>query len=177
MKIGVGSKNKTKVLAVAEILKDYPMFDGAEVEGVNVDVELFGHPKNLDEVVAGAVDRAKQARKGRDYGFGIESGLMAVPQSKSGHMEIAVCAIYDGTQVHMGTSAAYEWPKAVVDGILNKGLDGSQAIKAAGLTHHEKIGEHEGFVGVFTKGRINRTTYNKAAVQMALMHLENPEHY
>ena len=72
---------------------------------------------------------------------------------------------------------AEEWPKKVIDGILNKGLDGSQAMKASGLTQHEKLGEHEGFVGIFTKGRMNRTQYNKAAIVMALMHLENPEHF
>jgi inosine/xanthosine triphosphatase len=177
MKVGVGSKNATKVNAVAEILKDYPMFDGAEVEGVAVNVDQFGHPKSLDETVAGAVDRAKQAYVGHDYGFGIESGLMAVPQTKSGYMEVAICAIYDGKQIHMGLSQAYEWPKKVIEAILHQGLDGSQAMKAAGLTQHEKLGEHEGFVGVFAKGRTNRTEYNKGAVIMALMHLENPEHF
>ncbi|MEK7601607.1 MAG: inosine/xanthosine triphosphatase [Patescibacteria group bacterium] len=177
MRIGVGSKNKTKVNAVAEILRDYPMFAGAEVVGVDVKVEQFGHPKSLDETVSGAVDRAKQAFKNNDYGFGIESGLMKVPQTKSGYMEVAVCAIYDGEQIHMGLSQAYEWPKKVIEAIVNLGMDGSQAMKATGLTQHEKLGEHEGFVGVFTKGRSNRTEYNKAAVVMALMHLENPEHY
>ena len=177
MKIGVGSKNKTKVDAVAEILSEYPMFDGADVEGVIVNIDEFGHPKSLEETVTGAVDRAKQAQEGYDFGFGIESGLMKVPQTKSGYMEVAVCAIFDGRQIHMGLSQAYEWPKKVLDGILNKGLDGSQAMKAAGLTQHEKLGEHEGFVGIFTKGRMNRTQYNKAAIVMALMHLENPEHF
>ncbi len=176
MKIGVGSKNKTKVGAVEDILKDYPMFLGAAVEGVEINIEQFGHPKNLEETVAGAVDRARQAYVGHDYGFGIESGLMHVPQTKSGYMEVAVCAIYDGTQIHMGLSQAYEWPKKVLDKIL-EGMDGSQAMKATGLTLHEKVGEHEGFVGVFAKGRTNRTEFNKGAVIMALMHLENPEHY
>ncbi len=177
MKVGVGSKNKTKVDAVAEALRDYPMFVDAEVNGVDVAIEQFGHPKSLDETVAGAVDRAKQAQVGHNYGFGIESGLMKVPQTKSGYMEVAVCAIYDGNQIHMGLSQAYEWPKAVLDGILNNGLDGSQALKAAGITHKEKLGEHEGFVGLFSKGRTNRTEYNKGAIIMALMHLENPEHF
>ena len=177
MKVGVGSKNKTKVDAVADILVDYPMFRGVEVVGVDVHIEQFGHPKSLDETVAGAVDRAKQAYVGQDYGFGIESGLMQVPQTKTGYMEVAVCAIFDGSQIHLGLSQAYEWPKKVLDGILHQGLDGSQAMKAAGLTQHEKLGEHEGFVGIFAKGRTNRTEYNKGAVMMALMHLENPEHY
>jgi len=177
MKVGVGSNNKTKVDAIIEVLKDYPMFDGAEVEGIAIKVDQFGHPKSIDETVAGAVDRAKQAFVGHDYGFGIESGLMKVPQTKSGYMEVAVCAIFDGKQIHMGLSQAYEWPKKVLDKIINEGMDGSQAMKAAGLTQHEKLGEHEGFVGIFTRGRTNRTEYNKAAVVMALMHLENPEHF
>lgn len=176
MKIGIGSKNKTKVNAVIEVLHDYPMFSGAEIEGVDVKIEQFGHPKSLDETVSGAVDRAKQAYIGHNYGFGIESGLMAVPQTKSGYMEVAVCAIYDGKQIHMGLSQACEWLKKAIEAILN-GMDGSQAMKAVGLTEHEKLGEHEGLVGVFTKGRTNRTEYNKTAVVMALMHLENPEHY
>lgn len=177
MKVGIGSKNKTKVNAVSDLLKDYPMFKGADVFSVNIKVEEFGHPKNIDETVAGAINRAKQAQKDNDYGFGIEGGLMAVPQTKSGYMEVAVCAIYDGKQVHMGLSQACEWPKKAIEGILHKGLDGSQAMKAAGFTQHEKLGEHEGLVGIFTKGRTNRTDFNKGAVLMALMHLENPEHY
>lgn len=176
MKVGVGSKNRTKVQAVADLLESYPMFNGAEVEGVEVKVEQFGHPKSLAETVDGAIDRAKQAQESRDYGFGIESGLMEVPHTKSGYMEVAVCAIYDGKDIHMGLSQAYEWPKKVITAIL-AGMDGSQAMKAAGLTQHDKLGEHEGFVGIFAKGRTNRTEYNKAAVVMALMHLENPEHY
>lgn len=177
MKIGVGSKNRTKVDAVAEVLKDYPMFDGAEVRGMDIQIEEFGHPKNLEETVAGAVDRAKQAYIGNEYGFGIEAGLMDVPQTKSGYMDVAVCAIFDGKQIYLGLSPACEWPRKVIDGILNKGLDGSQAMKAAGLTFHEKAGEQNGFVGLFTKNRIDRKGYNKLAVMMALMHLENPEHY
>lgn len=177
MKIGIGSKNRTKVNAVAETLKDYPMFDGAEFISVDVKVEEFGHPKNIDETVAGAIDRAKQAYEHNDYGFGIEGGLMAVPHTKTGFMEVAVCAIYDGEQIHMGLSQACEWPKKVIGGILNKGLDGSQAMKEAGFTDQEKIGEHGGMIGIFSKGRTNRTEFNKGAIVMAMIHLENPEHF
>ena len=177
MKIGVGSKNKTKVNAVADLLRDYPMFLGAEVVGVDVKVEEFGHPKNIKETVEGAINRAKQAFINHDYGFGIEGGLMEVPHTKSGYMEVAACAIFDGEKVHIGFSQACEWPRGVIDGILNKGMDGSQAMKALGLTHHEKLGEHGGMIEILTKGRMNRTDFNKSAVAMALIHLENPEHY
>ena len=177
MKIGVGSKNKTKVRAVAEAFKGSTMFGSADIAGIDVKIEQFGHPKTLEETVAGAVDRAKQAYIGHDYGVGIESGLMLVPQTKTGYMEVAACVIYDGKDMHVGLSQAYEWPKKVLDKILYEKLDGSQAMKVAGITDKEKLGEHEGFVGVMTKGRMDRTDYNKGAVMMALLCLENPEHY
>lgn len=177
MKVGVGSKNKTKVKAVEDVLKEYPLFDAAEVVGIAVQVEEFGHPKNINETVAGAIDRAKQAWEGNEYGFGIEGGLIEVPYSKTGYMEVAACAIFDGQQIHLGLSPACEWPKSVIDGILNKGMDGSQAMKAAGLTKEEKLGENKGFIHLVTKGRMDRTAFNKAAITMALIHLENPELY
>ena len=177
MKVGVGSKNRTKVSAVEEALREYPMFDSAEIRGVAVHIEEFGHPKSIDDTVAGAIDRAKQAWEGHDYGFGIEGGLIQVPHSKTGYMEVAACAIFDGEQVHLGLSPGCEWPKEVIDGILHKGLDGSQAMKAAGITSEEKLGEHKGFIDIVTKGRMDRTAFNKAAIMMALVHLENPEYY
>jgi len=178
MKIGIGSKNKTKINAVAELLKNYPLiFQDAEVIGVNIYIEEFGHPKNIKETVEGAINRAKQAYLNNDFGFGIEGGLMEVPYTKSGYMEVAVCAIFDGKQIHLGLSQAWEWPKKVINGILYEGMDGSQATKEYGLTNSEKVGENGGMTEILTKGRMNRTDFNKSAISMALIHLENPEYY
>lgn len=177
MKIGVGSKNKTKVDAVVAAIADYSMFTTAVVIGVPVEVEEFGHPKNIEETVSGAVSRAKQAWEGNDYGFGIEGGLIEVPYSKTGYMEVAVCAIYDGKGLHLGISPACEWPIRVTDLILNEGLDGSQAMKTAGMTSEQKLGENKGFIDIVTNGRMDRTTFNKLAITMALVHLEHPEYY
>jgi len=177
MRIGVGSKNKTKINAVNDLIKDYSLLKESEVIAVNVVVEEFGHPKNIEETVKGAIDRAKQSYVDNDYGFGIEGGLIEVPYTKSGYMEVAACAIFDGKKIHIGLSPACEWPKEVIDGILNKGLDGSQAMKSAGLTEHEKLGEHGGMIEILTKGRMNRTDFNRTAVAMALIHLENPEYF
>lgn len=177
MKISVGSKNETKVQAVAEVLKASKMFADAEVVGVDVVTEVFGHPITLELVVKGAMDRAKRAFKDCEYSFGIEGGLIEVPHTKSGYMEMAACAIYDGQKHHLGLSPGFEWPKAVTDLIVHKGLDGSQALKEAGFTSHEKIGAAEGGIYIFTHGRLNRKDYNKQAVLMALVHLENNGHY
>ena len=177
MKVNVGSKNQTKIKAVAEALKESKLFKNAKIFPVDVVVEKFGHPISMNLVVNGAIDRAKQAFKNCEYSFGIEGGLIEVPETKSGYMEMAACAIYDGEQFHLGLSPGHEWPKSVTEFIVKKGLDGSQALREAGFTDHKKLGKTEGGVFIFTHGKMNRTEYNKLAVMMALIHLENKEHY
>ncbi len=177
MRITVGSKNQTKIDAVEESIQDSDLLRGAEVVGREVHNPLFGHPIGIDAVVAGAVDRAREAFVDADYSVGIEGGMIAVPQTKSGYMEISICAIYDGTQFHLGMSPGFEWPRAVVSNIIDAGMDGSQAFKAAGLTTQEKIGATQGAISVLTDGKMNRTMLNKLVVMMALIHLENAKHY
>lgn len=176
MFINVGSRNTTKIASVAETIKDYPMFAGAEVVGLDVPIELFGHPKNIGEIVSGAKARATAAFQNCDYSFGLESGLLAVPESTTGYMEVCVCAIFDGTRYHLGLSPGFEWPKKALELIL-AGRDGSQAVREAGLTDHAKLGTAQGVVGMLTKNRLDRTAQNKAAVIMALVQLENKEYY
>lgn len=176
MRLTVGSKNQTKVAAVQEAVLLYPeQFPDPEVVSVDVPLQEFGHPKNLDETIKGAMDRAKAAFQDCSYSFGIESGLMTVPHTKTGFMEVGVCAIFDGKNFHLGLSDAFEWPKKVFDLIVNKGMDGSQAVREAGLTNHEKLGAAEGVISLLTKGRTNRKDKTRDSVIMALIHLLNPD--
>jgi inosine/xanthosine triphosphatase len=177
MRIAIGSKNKTKVDAVAELATTSDLWKGAEVTGREVVTEEFGHPITLPVVIKGAIDRARQAFQDCDYGVGIEGGLMEVPETKTGYMEVAVCAIYDGKRFYLGLSPAHEWPQSVIDLIVKEGRDGSQAFREAGLTTHEKVGTTTGGVWILTKGKIDRKEYNKLAVMMALLQLENKSHY
>lgn len=178
MRVTVGSKNVSKVNAVRDTLRRYPMFGDAEVVGVDVAVETFGHPKTLEETVAGAALRARQAFVDCSYSFGLKSGLLEVPQSKTGVMEVCACAIFDGTGLHLGLSPAFEWPPQVAELIVRGGKDASQAVREVGLTDHEKLGATEGgVIGLLTKGRLERKDQNAQAIIMALIHLENPELY
>lgn len=174
MKIHVGSKNRTKVQAVEEAIKLYPnLFSRPEVLGIEVNVPLFGHPKNLKETVEGAITRAKEVFTDCDYSFGIEGGLMEIPHSQTGYMEVGVCAIFDGKNVYLGLGPVFEWPKEVTQLILNGKTDASQAFKQLGLTHHEKLGAVEGgIIGFLTDGKLTREDFTKYSVIMALIYLD-----
>ena len=178
MKINVGSLNKAKVEAVQEIVQENPeIFTNAEVIPMEVPVDLFGHPKSLEQTVDGAIKRARDSFRDCDYSIGLESGLLEVPKTKSGYMDLTVCAIYDGKNFHLGLSSAFEYPNKVMNLIMNKGMDASTAFREGGFTNHEKIGTAEGIIWHLTKGKINRKEYTKQAILTALVFLYNPEWY
>ncbi len=176
MIINVGTTNPTKITAVKNLVIGHKLFKGAVVKAVEVDIEEFGHPKTLNATIGGAKQRAKQAFADCAYSVGLESGVFKAPHTKSGYLETTACTIYDGDNYHVGLAPSFEWPTEMVELILD-GYDGSQAFKMVGLTQHEKIGVAEGGVHVLTHGKINRTNLNELALTMALIHLENPEHY
>lgn len=176
MQFAVGSTNKAKVSAVVEILKDYPHLAHAGVTSLKTDSGVSDQPKSLEETVEGATNRARAAKGDADYGIGIESGLIAVPKTKSGYMDICACAIYDGKDFHLGLSSAWDFPDPkITDLIMNHGMNMSEAINHFGLTSNPDIGSAEGAIGIMTKGRVDRKEYTKQALRMALIHLEQFE--
>jgi inosine/xanthosine triphosphatase len=173
MKINIGSQNKVKVEAAKEILLEYPHLAHAEVFGVSTESGVADQPKSLDETMQGAMNRAKAAWNDCDYSIGLESGLMHIPMSKTGYMDVCICAIYDGKEFHFGFSSAWEFPdKKITDLMIKEGLDMSQAINETGLTNNPKVGSEEGAIGILTKGRLDRKEYTKQALRTALIHLE-----
>lgn len=173
-KVKVASKNPAKVAAVEEILKEYPFLDGVFIESVEPVPGKTDQPRTLEETVAGAIHRATGAFTDCDYAIGIESGLMPVPGTKSGYMDVCVCVIHDGEQNHLGLSSAWEAPNPeFMRMIVEDGMNMSDVTKHLGLTNAEYVGWGEGAIGIFTKGRLDRKNFTKQALRTALIHLEH----
>ena len=103
---------------------------------------------------------------------------MEVPLSRTGFMEVSVCAIYDGKKYYLGLSPAFEWPVRVTEMILSGEANASQAFKKLGLTTHEKLGAVDGgIVGFLTKNRLTREKQTKQSIVMALIQIESPNLY
>jgi non-canonical (house-cleaning) NTP pyrophosphatase len=103
---------------------------------------------------------------------------MEVPRTKTGFMEVGVCAIYDGTDFYLGLSPAFEWPQKVNELIINGKADASQAFKQLGYTDQEKLGnEPSGIVGFLTDQKVSREEYTKLSIIMAIIQLERKNLY
>ncbi len=173
MRILVGSKNPAKVDAVREILQDYPHLKDAEVVGFEFVSDLPEQPRTLEETSNGAVARAKGVFNDCDYSVGIEAGFMQVPNAKSGYMNVTVAAIYDGTELHIGMSSAFETPDTdIMRMVVEDGMNLNDAAISKGLSTPENAGKNEGVIGTITNGRLPRKEYVMQALQMALIHID-----
>ena len=177
MKIKVGSKNPAKVKAVEDTIKNYALFESSQVEGMAADSRVKEQPIGLEETIAGAKNRAQNAFVDCEYSFGLESGLIPIPETKTGYMDLTVCAIYDGKEFHLGTSAMFEYPRKITSMAINGEAEISQAAKIIGLTEKSKVGNEEGMIGILSKGRWDRKSLTAQAIITALIHLENKELY
>jgi inosine/xanthosine triphosphatase len=177
MRINVGTKNPTKIDAVKETIADYDFLAGAEVVALEVESGIAEQPMTLKETIQGAINRAKNSFKNCDYSIGLESGMFKVPHTKTGYMDLGVCAIYDSKQIHLGFSSAFEYPPKVMELVHKKGMNISEATLSLGLTKQEYVGHAEGTIGIVSKGKINRKEYTKQSIVTALIHLQNPDLY
>lgn len=179
MKIAIATRNKLKVHAVTQTVKLYPhLFLDPEIVSVDTNVPVFGHPKTLKGTMEGAIARAKDAFVDCEYSVGLEGGLMEVPYTETGFMEVSACAIYDGKELCLGLSPAFEWPKAVTNAILSGENDGNQAFKNLGFTTHEKLGSIEGGgIGLITDNKLKREDCIIYSIMAALARLGKPEMY
>jgi len=172
MQINIGSANQIKIDAVKEKILEYDFLKDVQVIGVEASSEVSDQPKTLDETLKGAMNRAKNSFKDCDLSFGLESGIMPVPYTKTGYMDVCACAIFDGKEYFLGLSSAFEYPQKVIDLVLGEGLNISEAFHKAGLTENTYIGYAEGAIGYLTKGRLIRKEYTKQSITTALINLE-----
>jgi len=172
VKINIASPNPVKIAAVKETILDYDFLKKAEIKSVIVDSGVSDQPKSLEETIQGAINRAKNAWPNCHYSFGLESGMMAVPNTKTGFMDVCVCVIFDGEEIYLGLSSAWETPEPVFKEMFENGLDMNEAAYKSGLTKNAKVGSAEGLVGLVTRNRLNRKEYTKQSIVTALIRLE-----
>ncbi len=168
MIINIGSRNPIKLKAVQDVFLSNIRFENTIFNAVDVTSGVSEQPVGLSEIIMGARNRALNAFYECAFGVGLESGLIPVPETPGGYMNLTACVIHDGRDTHTGLGPAFELPDAVTRLVVEEKLDLSSAVKKAGLTDHPYIGYSEGLIGIMTRGRVTRLSYSKPAVSMAL---------
>ncbi len=171
VEIKVGSKNRVKIDAVREAIKQFSLFSKAHVTGVQSSSGVSRQPKSLEETIRGAMNRARNTFMDCDYSVGIEDGIMPEPLT-SEWINVSACVIYDGSKFHIGLAPSFAYPRRVAEAVLSEGSEIGDHIHHLRKREH-KSSEEEGAIGLLSKGLISRKDYLKLGVLMALIHLEN----
>ncbi|MEA1871042.1 MAG: inosine/xanthosine triphosphatase, partial [Candidatus Bipolaricaulota bacterium] len=165
MKIHVGTRNTLKVRAAhaafAAVFADEPL----DVVAVSIEGGVPPQPFD-DEVVQGAIYRARGALAEADYGVGIEAGLVRFP-GYDGYLSVQFCAVLDCTgRLTVGHGPGYALPQEVLDRLMNGSTLNCEMSRLSGIP---EIKEKEGAIGVLSGGRIDRFSITREAVLMALI--------
>jgi inosine/xanthosine triphosphatase len=182
--ICVGSLNPTKVNAVNQAFSRY--FKNYKVFNIKAESKVVKQPIGLKTIIDGAINRARYSLnflintrriKSSIYGVGIEAGLAEVPKTKTGFMDFQFCAIIDeNDQISLGSGIGFEYPKFVINQILNnKDTEIGDIIGA--LAKNENLKNELGAISFLSKNVINRTEILTQAVICALLPFINKAVY
>jgi len=172
MIISIDSTNPVKVNGVKKVFSYYEEFKNAEFTEYKTKSGVPEQPLTLLDTIRGAIARARNVFNTETHlSIGLESGIMHIPFTKSGYMNICMCSIFDGKEDHLGLSSGFEIPGIIAKLILRENLDGNVAMIKAGFTDNPRVGNNEGMLGILTKGKITRQDQIEQAIANALIYI------
>lgn len=159
MKIVVGSTNLAKVNAVKEVFKD------AEIESIAVPSGVSDQPFSDDETIHGAVNRARNAisRQDADLAIGLEGGVAESPYGLLLTSWGALIKKDDPQNPIIAGGARILLPYEIRKRLYNGEELGPIMDE---FSRKKDVRSHEGAIGIFTNGRINRTAMFVHIVQI-----------
>lgn len=178
--VRIGSLNKAKLEAVRRGLA--PFFAHVEAEGADVASGVDPQPLGWTEIIAGARSRARGAHRigPCDLAAGIEDGLIEVPDTQTGWVNIGCCVLYDGEREATGFTAGFGYPPDCVRRATSAprtpiGETFDALYRApAGLADP---GSGAGNIGRLSGGALTRSEYGAQAVICAFVRLLHPDLY
>ncbi|UCD01562.1 MAG: inosine/xanthosine triphosphatase [Promethearchaeota archaeon] len=184
LNICVGSLNPTKINAVQVAFSRY--FKNYRVYSTEVDSKVSNQPIGLKNIIEGAINRAnhslnymisKKKIQHNIFGVGIEAGLVEVPYTKSGFMDFQFCAIInENEKISLGSGIAFEYPKFVIDQILQDN-DTEIGEIIGNLAGNANLKNESGAISFLSKNTLTRTEILIQAVICALLPFINRELY
>lgn len=169
MKVVVGSTNPTKIKAVKEVLRD--VFNETEFTYKDVDTGISDQPFGDEEMIRGAINRAKNSLKFGDIGVGIEGGI---EKNDYGDFLKAWVVITDGEKLGIGSTPAISMPNEIMRKVSRENELGEVIDE---ILNREGISEEEGTFGVLTKNKVSRKKSFKPAIFSALSPFLRGEFY
>jgi inosine/xanthosine triphosphatase len=176
MHFRLGSLNPVKKEALFQALEESGRFPDIRIHALSLPSGVPDQPIGLESTLTGARNRARAAWSPEVFfGVGIESGLVEVPLTRTGYMNLTACVLFDGKNFFTGLGPAFELPGEITRRVVEEGMELDAAVQAAGFSANPRIGYSEGLIGILTRNVVTRLIYTKPAVHMALAALPEAE--
>lgn len=159
--------NPAKIRAITLAFNDVFGADACHIEGINVDSGVSLQPIGSDETRTGARQRvaaARQIKPEADFWVGVEAGI-------EDNMTFAWIVVEHLQQRGESRSASLMLPQIILQGI-NQGRELGDEM--ALLTGNAEVKRQGGAIGVFTDGKLSRTSVYHQALVLALVPFHNP---
>ncbi|AXI09743.1 DUF84 family protein [Oceanobacillus sp. 143] len=147
MEIIIGSKNPTKVQAVAEI------FESDQVNAIEAKSKVSAQPFSDEETKQGAINRAMECRKytTNGIGIGLEGGVMFVGDT------LYLCnwgaLVAEDWRIFTASGARIALPNELVESLKN-GFELGEIMDD--YANRKEVSTHEGTIGIFTNDLVSR---------------------
>ena len=164
MMVAAGTKNPAKVEGIMRAFVRY--FPGATFKTVDAGGVTRAQPLGLDQMVQGAVARARFARSKlrADFGVGVEAGIFQIGKAYFDHQQAAV--VDRRGRVSLGHSAGYQLPGGAVRRMIKEGTELERYAET--LSGVKAVGDKGGLVDYLTNGAVTRAQLTEQCVVMAL---------
>jgi inosine/xanthosine triphosphatase len=185
--IAVGSTRRPKLAAVEEALASFGrQLNSAanfEVQGFEAESGVSDTPCSREELMRGARQRAEALKQtletdGRSAGYylGLEGGLDVAFENGLHRVFLESWAyVTDGTNGFFGRSGGIELPEALIEEVMEKGVDLSVAIDQ--FAGEVGIRDSQGAWGVLSGNLISRQEAFRVAVLAAFAPFYNAQLY
>lgn len=152
MKVCIGTKNPAKIAAVE---KGFSSYQNISTIALNVKSGVSDQPFSDEETISGAVNRAKAALKEEadgEIGIGLEGGVDRIGD------KLFICnwgalVLEDGT-TYIAGGARFPLPSEIKEE-LEAGEELGPIMDR--YSNRNNVRHHEGAIGIFTNGKINRS--------------------
>ncbi len=171
--VGVGSENPVKIEATEKAFRKF--FDGVIIKYKKVDSGINSQPLSDEEMVLGAINRAKKVFElfKADFGVGLEGGVI---RQNFGVFVRGWVAIYDGQHLSIASTVSMPLPKFIWEELINNRSLELESIMER-ISGIREIGDKIGAFGFFTNGRYNRAKAFEDALVCALAPFIKPNLY
>lgn len=169
----VGSTNPVKIGCVAEAAANF--WPESEAAGVGTESGVSAQPRSDEEMLTGALNRARQALQkipAATFGVGIEGGVLDSPEGMWAYAWVIILD-RDG-RIGRGQTGRFLLPPPIAT-MIRAGLELGEADDR--FFGRENSKQKEGAVGILSNGLITRHQLYQPAVTFALFRFLHEEHY